>query len=551
MADEDRNQAPKRLLLKVDGMHCPNCEVLIERRFKKLAGVCKVSARQATSRVEVVHSGDVELETLRKTIAGEPYTVSLWQEPKRGALSGDKKAGPDYLEIGAAFLIVVGLYLALVQFDVLPDRVAIPSTISYGLAFVVGLVASMSTCIAVIGGLLIAVAAKYNAAHGNLTSAQRFKPHIYFNVGRIVFYTVLGGAVGALGSTLTLSAEANGILVIAASVIMIALGLQMLGMLPSLGISQPRMPKFLAHKIHNLSEKETKRAAFLLGASTFFLPCGFTQALQLYVLSKGSIETGAMTMLAFVLGTLPALLSLSAVSSFATGAFQRYFLKFAGVSVVMLGIFNIQSGLTLTDVGSGASIANVSAAKQTNEASLQPVPIIDGKQIAEMKVIGYTYQPHEFAVVAGVPVEWRIDATRAAGCGRILIAPGAGFRRFLSSTDTTVLTFNPREPGEIRFNCGMGMMTRGSKFIVRANAAAELPAATPAPIFSSGQRADIERITQGYLASPEVNATIDENLKLAEAIHVSGTPSYVVGSEVVVGAIGLEGLKQKIDAARQ
>jgi uncharacterized protein len=471
MTDEVRDGAPKRLLLKVDGMHCPNCEVLIERTFKKIAAVRKVRARYGTGRVEVIHSGDIEVATLREAIADEPYTVALWHDPKRGALPRDREPARDYLEIGAAFLVAVGLYLALVQFDILPERVAIPSSINYGLAFAIGVVASMSTCIAVTGGLLVAVAAKYNAAHGSLTGAQRFRPHIYFNVGRIVSYTVLGGAVGALGSTLTLSAEADGILVIGASVIMIALGLQMLGMLPSLGIFQPRMPKFLAHRIHNLSERNTKYAAFLLGASTFFLPCGFTQALQLYALAKGSFETGALVMLAFALGTLPALLSLSAVSSFATGAFQRYFLKFAGIAVVMLGIFNIQSGLTLTAVGAGGPAKNVRDTKSSSKASLQPVPIVDGKQIAEMKIIGYTYQPHEFAVVAGIPVEWRIDATRAAGCGRILIAPGAGFRRFLSSTDTTVLTFYPREPSEIRFNCGMGMMTRGSRFVVRAHAA--------------------------------------------------------------------------------
>ncbi|HEX5233644.1 MAG TPA: DsbA family protein [Bradyrhizobium sp.] len=52
------------------------------------------------------------------------------------------------------------------------------------------------------------------------------------------------------------------------------------------------------------------------------------------------------------------------------------------------------------------------------------------------------------------------------------------------------------------------------------------------------------------LASPEVKATIDENFKLAEAMGMNGTPSYVIGKQVVVGAIGLEGLKEKIGLAR-
>jgi protein-disulfide isomerase len=52
------------------------------------------------------------------------------------------------------------------------------------------------------------------------------------------------------------------------------------------------------------------------------------------------------------------------------------------------------------------------------------------------------------------------------------------------------------------------------------------------------------------IASPEVKATIEENFKLAEAMGMNGTPSYVIGKQVVVGAIGLDGLKEKIGVAR-
>jgi Cytochrome C biogenesis protein transmembrane region len=92
------------------------------------------------------------------------------------------------------------------------------------------------------------------------------------------------------------------------------------------------MPKSFGHFIYDLAERDANGGAFALGAATFFLPCGFTQALQLYVLAKGSFAIGALSMFAFSLGTLPALLSLSAMSSFATGSLQRHFLNFAGAS---------------------------------------------------------------------------------------------------------------------------------------------------------------------------------------------------------------------------
>ena len=52
------------------------------------------------------------------------------------------------------------------------------------------------------------------------------------------------------------------------------------------------------------------------------------------------------------------------------------------------------------------------------------------------------------------------------------------------------------------------------------------------------------------LASPEVKATLQENFKLAEALGLNGTPSYVIGEDVVVGAVGLDALKEKVNNSR-
>ena len=385
------------------------------------------------------------------------------QQTERECCGADARAGHtprDYLEIGAIFLVFVALVFALRQFDLLPRGFSVADTMSYGLVFLIGLVASVSSCIAVTGGLLVALAAKYNEAATAQPGLQRLKPLIYFNAGRIISYTLLGGAVGALGSALTLSNEVNGVLTIVASGVMILLGLSMLRVFPSLGRMLPRMPKVFGDRIRDLAARDAKGSAFVLGAATFFLPCGFTQALQLYVLAKGSFAVGALTMLAFSLGTLPALLSLSAVSSFASGAFQKHFLKVAGVAVIVLGLMNIQYGLVLTgnDLTAAVQPAPVSSA----------VGVAGGKQVAVMRIVGLDYIPNRFTVKQGVPVEWRIDASEAAACGRILLAPRLGIRTLLSSNSTTTVSFTPKESGDFAFNCGMGMMTPGSAFTVVA-----------------------------------------------------------------------------------
>lgn len=52
------------------------------------------------------------------------------------------------------------------------------------------------------------------------------------------------------------------------------------------------------------------------------------------------------------------------------------------------------------------------------------------------------------------------------------------------------------------------------------------------------------------MVSPEVAATLNENMRLAEEMGLNGTPSYVIGKDVVVGALGVEGLSKKISEAR-
>jgi protein-disulfide isomerase len=60
---------------------------------------------------------------------------------------------------------------------------------------------------------------------------------------------------------------------------------------------------------------------------------------------------------------------------------------------------------------------------------------------------------------------------------------------------------------------------------------------------------DVAKIEKD-MASDEVKATIEESFKLAEALGLNGTPSYVVGKDVVIGAVGLNTLKEKVNAAR-
>jgi protein-disulfide isomerase len=60
---------------------------------------------------------------------------------------------------------------------------------------------------------------------------------------------------------------------------------------------------------------------------------------------------------------------------------------------------------------------------------------------------------------------------------------------------------------------------------------------------------DMARIEKD-LASEEVKATLEESFKVAEALGLNGTPSYVIGGDIVIGAVGLQQLKAKVSNAR-
>lgn len=462
-----KKQNKKCFEVQVDGMTCHSCEVLLERKLKKIKGVSKVDVDYSRGSAIINYSKDKPKISQVKTIV-ENAGYNLTSDKKRKETISRKR---HFMELGGIFVIVLAIFLLFGKSELF-SSVGITDNMSFGFVFLIGIVAAFSSCLAVTGGLLVSVTAKYAQMHPNLTGVQRFKPHIYFNSGRIIGYTILGGLIGTFGSLFTISSTATGILTIIASVIMVLLGLQLLDISPKfLGKLKPRMPKALSHKIMQSSEEPSKSAPFFLGGATFFLPCGFTQALQIYVLSKGDPMLGAITMFAFSLGTLPGLLSLGALSSFLKGTAKRLLFKTAGVAVLLIGLFTIQNGFVLA----GLYATDVDTPIQDTSQSSDPnVKIENGVQIVEMQVRGYDYYPSQFKISKNMPVEWKIDASKAAGCAKVITIPKTGLLEYLPSDKIKTIKFTPDEVGDLEFMCTMAMTTRGAKFSVVENQEANL-----------------------------------------------------------------------------
>lgn len=428
-------------------MHCASCEVLIERAFRKLPTVSKVKANQA-GWVRVWSEGEVDLKVVNDRVAPHGYRVFV----------GTPQLRFSFARLGSAALMVLAVYLLFKNFNLVPS-VAAGKDLSLGVVLVMGLVAAVSSCIAVTGGLLVAIASAHTQAHPEATGWQKFRPHLYFNLGRVVSYTVLGAAVGGLGSVLALSSVTNGLVTLVASLAMIVLGLKLLGV-PWFARLALRPPKFIAHRLHDATGATHTMAPFLMGAGTFFLPCGFTQALQLYVLTRGDAGVGAVTMLVFSLGTMPALMSLGALTSFLKGAWQNRLVFVAGAAVVALGFVNVGYGLTLTGLSAKFAQARenlkIFASSQGADVGTSNVELLDGVQVAKMDVVARGYSPNRFTVRAGVPVKWEITGVNTYGCQSVLQFPSLKLTKYINQ-GTTTIDFTPQGEGQLEFHCAMGM----------------------------------------------------------------------------------------------
>jgi uncharacterized protein len=430
--------------VRIGGMTCASCELLLERKLKALPGVQSVDIDYRSGEGCIIAKTGQAPD--RAQIAAVVEKAGYFLTDTSSAVRAGTRR---WLEIGASLVIIFALYKLLQTFDLVSLAPATSGTLSVGGIFLIGIVAGTSSCLAVTGGLLLALAAKHNELHRAETSAQKFKPLLHFNLGRLASYFVLGGLIGLLGRSVTLSTTMTGYMNIVVALVMLYLGLSILGIIKK-GSLPIRPPKKLSRWITGLSDSDHPAAPFTLGALTFFLPCGFTQSLQLAALASGSFATGAVIMGIFALGTLPSLIGISAVSSAAKGRPLYFFLRFSGTLVIVLALFNLDSGLALS---------GLSTAEENGNASPPPIVANDVQNVS-MKVTSYGYEPQHLTIKAGVPVRWTVDGTDAFGCTSILTIPSLNIFQPLH-TGENIIEFTAPKRGQLAFMCSMGMV-RGS-----------------------------------------------------------------------------------------
>ncbi len=437
----------EKKVLGIKGMACPSCKLKIENALGKVDGVKQVTVSLTASTATVDYDPrKVTPDQFVNVIQKIGYEINLDQkdEPKNFTIN-------QFLGIGIVIFAIYFIFKTTISFNFIPQ---VDKSFGYGMLFIVGLLTSLH-CIAMCGGINLSQCVN-RSVDVNVSKFAELKPSLLYNTGRVVSYTLIGGLAGAIGSVITFSGTAKGIVSIGAGVFMIIIGIKMLDLFPWLRKFNIGAPKFLGTKISN---NRGKLGPFYVGLLNGLMPCGPLQTMQIYALGTGSPFAGAVSMFFFSLGTVPLMFGFGAISSLLSSKFTHRMLKVSAILVIVLGLTMVIRGFSL----SGISVAAPLYGKSINVAKIDRQV-----QVVTSNIDSGRYYP--IVVQKGVPVRWIIKARTEDlnGCNNPLTIPSLGITKELSS-GKNIIEFTPKQEGKITYTCWMGMISSYIKVVPDLN----------------------------------------------------------------------------------
>ena len=217
-----------------------------------------------------------------------------------------------------------------------------PLDFTFGAAIIVGLLGS-SHCLGMCGGIVAAL--NMGVADGPTSKPKSLLVYqLSYNGGRISSYLLVGLLAGSLGAGLTQIGISPVAGKLVAAAFMIALGLYLANWWHGLAVLEKLGAKLWRH-IQPVGKRlfpiQTPLQAYLLGLLWGWLPCGLVYAVVAWSLTTGNAYDGAMLMLGFGLGTLPAMLIAGNVFSFFQGWVRSSLVRTsAGVILIVFGLYS-------------------------------------------------------------------------------------------------------------------------------------------------------------------------------------------------------------------
>ena len=227
------------------------------------------------------------------------------------------------------------------------------------LAFVTGLISSFGHCLGMCGGIV----AIYSARQPVLVTADGKSPSLLtrlgalapLHAGRIMTYTFLGALIGLVGSLLDQAGGLvgwQGIFSILVGIAMIAVALSLMGVLPPIEMALASITGGASpmKRMRGLFGKRSLAASWGLGLLWGFLPCGLVFAMLVVAARTQTLWGGALTMLAFGLGTVPTLLGFGLAANLISPKLRGRLQYFAAALILLFAVQTILRGLAAANV---------------------------------------------------------------------------------------------------------------------------------------------------------------------------------------------------------
>ena len=230
---------------------------------------------------------------------------------------------------------------------------------SLALAFVTGLISSFGHCLGMCGGIVAIFAARQPA----LATTDGARPSLLtrlgaltpVHAGRITTYTFLGALIGLGGSLLGQAGGLvgwQGIFSIFVGIVMMLVALSLMGVLPPIEMALASITGGASpmKRMRGLFGRRSFAASFGMGLLWGFLPCGLVFAMLVVAAGTQTVWGGALTMLAFGLGTAPTLLGFGLAANLLSPKLRQRLQLFAGLLILLFAVQTILRGLAAANV---------------------------------------------------------------------------------------------------------------------------------------------------------------------------------------------------------
>lgn len=321
-------------------MHCISCEMILENELEKIDWLKIDSVSHKTWKIVLDYEDENIIKEVKKVLFKNKYSLEDSKEWLKNYFE-NKNTFLDYIIIFLLFILFWLLYLLLKDSWLDKYLPTAWSDVSIFTAFFVWIWASLSTCLAMLWWIVVWISTEQDWNLKNFW--DKLKLQLSFHFWRILSFVILWWILWEIWGFLLFSTKINWIIAIFVALIILYVWLHMINLVPSISKLWIHFPKFITKNLNNNREFWP----FIIWLLTFFIPCWFTQAMQLASVASWWFLNWAMIMWFFALWTMPVLLLLWIMSSYSKNKNYSVLKKVIWVFVIMFSLIWISNSSNL------------------------------------------------------------------------------------------------------------------------------------------------------------------------------------------------------------